>query len=349
MRNLISRIPFFCIVILSAQLTFSQERFVDPGNRISFEPPVGTLPQVGPGKIIEYIGLSSGLETNALFRVSTVNLTADGAEGMIVKLQTDQGLAELANLYLDSLKESTTDLKVIGISRRFVSGRIAIQVIASFKEKGTPVTSNTIMIPVREHKSMYLLVVMAPAKGFDEWSSKATRSIESFRILDGKKKEYAFRLINPASSASTDFEDDLLRISFVLNRNQFGFTLFNKTDEPIRFDWDKLAYVDANGESHRVIHAGIRYIERDRPQAPTIVPPNAKVSDLIFPVDYIRWQSGISRVGDWKVEGILPRAELATEYRGKRLSIFMPLEINGKFKNYNFVFEIDVVDETKIK
>jgi hypothetical protein len=110
-----------------------------------------------------------------------------------------------------------------------------------------------------------------------------------------------------------------------------AFTLLNKTDNPIKVDWNQVSFVDDSGSAHKVIHQGIRLIQRDEPMVATTVPPGAKVSDYMYPSDLV-----LRLGGDWVTPPLLPKGERAAAMRGKKLSVFLPLEINGAAKNYSF-------------
>jgi hypothetical protein len=85
----------------------------------------------------------------------------------------------------------------------------------------------------------------------------------------------------------------------------------------------------------------MRIVERDKPQPETVIPATAKWDDLIAPVDYVTWESSIR---DWQTQPLLPPSQSAPAYKGKTFSVFLPVEIDGKQKNYLFTFQIaDVV------
>lgn len=119
----------------------------------------------------------------------------------------------------------------------------------------------------------------------------------------------------------------------------FRLEVKNKLSEPIKINWDSVAYVDATGLTHRVIKTGTRYAERDRPTVNIIIPPNARVEEIIFPTDKIHFVSG----GEgWKSEEALDG--LST---GDRVSIFLPIEVHNSTRNYNFVFQTKKADFDK--
>lgn len=161
--------------------------------------------------------------------------------------------------------------------------------------------------------------------------------------------KYVFRLAKPLESASNVFEDERLRIAFDLSRIVFGFTVRNKTEEPLKINWNEAAYVDPDRQSHKIMHSGVRFIERDAAQLPTIVPPGAELTDLLIPTDYVEWESGYSRFSTgWKTREMFPKPEQGQRFDGRSLSIFLPIQTGDSVAhNYNFTFSIEIAIEQK--
>ena len=174
-------------------------------------------------------------------------------------------------------------------------------------------------------------------KTFYSFPKNLSSSTYKIYFVSGKyETSYTFTMVKPKESDSLTLEDNFINIQFLISGDESKFILKNKTDNPIRIDWDQVSYVDIFGESHRVIHSGVRYIERDKLQAPTVVPPTAKVKDVIIST------SCILKDDHWGLVNtrLFPRGLEAKPYKGKIFSIFMPLEINGAIKNYLFSFKI---------
>jgi uncharacterized protein YcfL len=153
--------------------------------------------------------------------------------------------------------------------------------------------------------------------------------------------KYFFTMVKPIINNSLLFDDTAIKIQFSISQKKIQFVLKNKTENPITIDWNKVSYIDVSMESHRVMHTGVRYIERDKPQAPTIIPPTAKVEDEIIPVDKVFYGEYLDT---WLVRPFFPLGPEALSYKGKSFSIFMPLEINGVVKNHLFTFTIQDVE-----
>jgi len=169
---------------------------------------------------------------------------------------------------------------------------------------------------------------------------RAEGRIDNFDVIYDKERShydllYIFALAKPKESDSLVFEDDSIRIAFTVIETQIQFSLQNKTQSPIEISWDQAAFIDFSGVSHRVIHTGTKLNDRDKPQAPTTIPPTARIEDIVCPADYAEWSVVL---GEWLQKRVLPRAEIA--YKGHTFSAFMPLIVDGALKSYLFTVKV---------
>jgi len=193
-------------------------------------------------------------------------------------------------------------------------------------------------------------------------SSKNVRlQCESFspETLKNCRIEYKFQLIEGKKVwKNLTYEDKYIRIAFDYDDN-IGFSLFNKTKSPIEIDFNRISYIDTSGKGHKVFHSGVKYINRNAPQAPLIVPPKSSVEDIIVPTDYVYWDDFLKY---WEKCPLLPSwvtenpslfrlcKEISPVFfksychaiRHKKLDIklFFPLKIKDRFKNYMFTFRV---------
>lgn len=147
------------------------------------------------------------------------------------------------------------------------------------------------------------------------------------------------------------FEDDLIRIVWMATPEQLVFDLTNKTNHSIRIIWDKAVYVDEKENSQRVMHSGVKYADRNKPQPPTTVTRGATVSDLVFPAENVDWVGG--PYGGWQIKPLFPTFSTsgspedllakAKEYVGKSFHVLLPLEIEQTVREYIFVFKVNHV------
>jgi len=185
------------------------------------------------------------------------------------------------------------------------------------------------------------------------------------QLLENSTKEpqtvtlyhYDISLEDPIQSETLEFTDSLISIKFEIRKKEIGFNIKNKSNRAIKINWDEIVYISPSGAAHRVIHSGIRYIDRDKPQAPSVIPPNAYFSDIIVPSDNIYYlevpRTGIVdldlknlKLEGWRVHDLIYPAQ---DLKGKTFKVYMPLEIDGEKKNYTFTFKIKDVTIEEIK
>ncbi len=143
------------------------------------------------------------------------------------------------------------------------------------------------------------------------------------------------------------YEDDYIDIVWYVSAKQFNFNLKNKSGHTIKINWDDVCYVDINGKAGRVMHAGVKYIERNNSQPATTIPKNATISDILLPTDNVYFVSG--QYGGWREENLIPSTYKTQEdydayasiYVGKKLTILMPIIIENIQNDYTFEFTID--------
>ncbi len=153
---------------------------------------------------------------------------------------------------------------------------------------------------------------------------------------------YIFVMTEPTVNKGLIYEDLFLKIVFFITQKEFHFTLQNRTENPIKIDWNQVSYVDVQGKSHKVIHSEVKYTDKAKPQPTTVIPPTAKLEDIVLPIDYIYYKTG--KHGGWREKPLFPEAPEAKIFKGRSFSVFMPLEINGAIKNYLFSFKIEDVE-----
>ena len=141
-------------------------------------------------------------------------------------------------------------------------------------------------------------------------------------------------MIEPIVSKSNNFADDDVKVSFTLQEDNVSFTIQNKTSEAMKCIWDESSFIDINGNSKRVYHEGVRNVDRNAPQTPTIIPPNTSITDTIVPTENVDWG-----YNNWIYKPLFPG--LPDAYIGKTFGVFLTLIKGGKEKNYTFRFKIE--------
>jgi len=144
-----------------------------------------------------------------------------------------------------------------------------------------------------------------------------------------------FSFVSPKPSKALTYSDNSLEVLFIVNEKQIDFRIQNKTDSGIKINWDEISIISTGGRASKIIHSGIRLVDRNNPQAPTFVPPQANITDILVPSENIRY--GMS---SWITGNLFDGDPLV--YNGKEFSIYFPLEIRGARKEYSYKFKINV-------
>lgn len=169
---------------------------------------------------------------------------------------------------------------------------------------------------------------------------------------DAKKQYGATKIVSLEKEGKTSYkyEDDYLDVTWYVGSTQLVFGLKNKSGHSIKIPWDDVVYINANGQSGRVMHSGVKYIERNNSQPASVVPKGASLNDVIIPTDNIYFVSG--QYGGWRELNLfnfkLDPKNLDISKQavvGKSVKILLPVVIEDVKNEY--VFEFKIEDITK--
>ncbi|HKX28960.1 MAG TPA: hypothetical protein VJ302_14785 [Blastocatellia bacterium] len=150
--------------------------------------------------------------------------------------------------------------------------------------------------------------------------------------------DYEVALVEPKASNSLNFQDERIAIQWSFNKRMVSLWLTNKTETPIKIDWDRIAYVDIKGIARKVMRQGVTSVSSNNRQLPTIVHAKGMLKDQLLPTGNLVYNPEES--GALTVKPIFPDGEAALAYQGKSFWVYIPVEIEGKTQNYLFVFKV---------
>jgi hypothetical protein len=176
------------------------------------------------------------------------------------------------------------------------------------------------------------------------------------------KRTYVFKLTQPNKSENLKYSDEFIDIMFDIRESDISFKYKNTSKAAQKIIWDEASFVN-NGEAQKVIHKNIKFIDKEKNQAATVVPPGAFISDLIQPIDDIKFnRSTIGRTSYsyWSSKPIFQTIGKNPNYPidkteknkykkfiGAKLNFYLPI-VQGDIKK-DYYFEFEVVDVVMMK
>lgn len=151
--------------------------------------------------------------------------------------------------------------------------------------------------------------------------------------------------VNGEPISGMSYIDDIIAVdwSYVI-KSKLNFKLKNNTKSTIRIIWDDAAYVNVSGSTDRVMHAGVKYINRNESQPPSLIPSGAFIEDAIIPTSVVAFNaySGWSEGDMFTVSSDPKRAkdQLNNTY-GRVAKVILPIEIDGAIIDYEFSFTVN--------
>lgn len=149
-------------------------------------------------------------------------------------------------------------------------------------------------------------------------------------------------IIKVTDTTAYTYEDDMITCTWLVQAKQISFALANKTESSMKILWDQAAFVDVNGTSHRVMHSGVKYIDRNVSQPPSIILRKTTLNDIVVPTDNIYYDGGWREIPIFPASGVTVEEvqKSANIYVGRPVQILLPLECAGATHEYIFVFKV---------
>ncbi len=177
----------------------------------------------------------------------------------------------------------------------------------------------------------------------------------------GPNYKYIYSLVESSkpvdigSTGAMHFEDNTISIDFSVGRKQILFVLKNKSPNTIKINWDETLLIKL-GKTEKVMHAGVKYIDRNNAQPMSIIPSGTSHNDNFIPTENIYLREGlysqyISYPSEWQEKDLFPSnylnkpeiKELILAQDGNLFRVYMPIVVNGVQQEYNFNFKIQYI------
>lgn len=160
---------------------------------------------------------------------------------------------------------------------------------------------------------------------------------------DSSDRYSEVKTITDAGVDKYSFNDSTINITIYGTPEQFNFILKNVSPHSLRIIWNEAAFVGLDGSTSKIMHAGVKYSQREGDQPATTVIKGAKIDDLACPTANVYYDKGstigYTTVGNgWKTRSMFP-----SEYKGKdagEIRLMLPIQVKDVVNEYTFVFKL---------
>lgn len=195
------------------------------------------------------------------------------------------------------------------------------------------------------------------AKAFPYNSLKKVGIVKKEEATQSSKRSTFKYDIQLTTSKSNSLETKDYKIDFSFNQPVDGIKieLQNKSKNEIKIDWNESNIVDFDKNAQKVTHNEVKFLDASSPKTPTIIPPSAKISDLIVSSNKIAF------IKSWYIVPMLPfKSSSGTieideqlnmgdgnAFKDKSFILWLSLDINGKKVKKDFIFKVNSVQENQ--
>lgn len=134
------------------------------------------------------------------------------------------------------------------------------------------------------------------------------------------------------------YKDNYISLDIIPEEDYFRFTLNNVSSSSIKINWDDIIFIDEYNQSRRMIHSGIRYIDANDPQTPTLIARNSSINDILVPIHRLH-QSSYDY--SWSVLAILNYVNEYNYYKkGTQVKLILPIEVGNNSYEYTITYDV---------
>ena len=139
------------------------------------------------------------------------------------------------------------------------------------------------------------------------------------------------------------YNDNTIDIIIFGTDEKFNFVLKNISEHSLKIIWNEAAFVGLDGSTSKIMHAGIKYSQREGDQPASVIIKGAKIEDVATPTANVYYDEGIkigySTLGNgWRTKSMLPKDFVGKEAGDIRL--MLPIQIKDVVNEYTFVFKV---------
>ena len=133
------------------------------------------------------------------------------------------------------------------------------------------------------------------------------------------------------------YVDNVIDILIFGGSRQFDFILKNVSSNSIKVVWNEAVFVDFDGTTSKIMHAGTKYSQREGSQPATTIISGAKIEDLAAPNCNVRYSDAMK---EWVTDPMYPKAPALSP---GQLRLMLPIQIKDVINEYVFIFDVKYV------
>jgi len=141
---------------------------------------------------------------------------------------------------------------------------------------------------------------------------------------------YDVELTHPINSSKLFYENDTFSISFQIEPKDIAISVFNKTDEGIKINWDDIS-ISVFGNAFRIVHKETSYMGHTLTQPSTTIPPHTQLNDFLIRSSDVSFYTyagngfvNISYVFPMYNSGNKGITDRVNKLKGSEINIFLP-------------------------
>ena len=129
------------------------------------------------------------------------------------------------------------------------------------------------------------------------------------------------------------YADNNINIAIGVSDKKINFILENVSQHSLKIIWNDAVYVDSDGSTSKIMHNGIKYVNRDENQPASTIIRGAKIEETIIPNSKV-YRNNLDQWDEYplflweKKENIPP------------VRLMLPIQIKDVVNEYIFVFEV---------
>lgn len=132
------------------------------------------------------------------------------------------------------------------------------------------------------------------------------------------------------------YVDNYIDILIFAAYKQFSFMLKNVSDNTIKVVWNEAVFVDVDGSTSKVMHAGTKYSQREGDQPASTIIRGAKIDDIAAPTNKVYYDEYLK---EWSSYSLYSNATAGTD--GQTIRLMLPIQVKDVINEYIFEFVLD--------